>query len=213
MDVLGVVTGTLAEALLAFIIFMYITYEYISLDKRCHAEECLSVLPVSKNIQEGHQILLCFLLNGLYACVMLLINLIFAVILKSGYLEFILFIAMAIFVYLFLPGCIAILIGAILPHIKNGFVEYGLLVLLAFYATIRNNQLLYTHEKLFGMSDFTQFFNVSNINQYGYLLPLDSHFVVKPIYTIFFLLVILLALFYRRIRMKKYMVMQAFCFL
>lgn len=206
----GVISGTLDNSLLAFIVFMYITYEYMSLSIRCHAEECLSVLPVSKNTQEGHQVLFCFLLNGLYCFIMLCFNIIFAIILHVAYPIYLLHIVKAIFLYLFLPDCIAILIGAILSHIQKSFLSYVLLVIIAFYATNRSEHLFYMYDKLYGLSDFTQFFNVNNCTQYGNLMPLDAHFAVKPFYILGILALILTVFFYRRTRSKKYWGIQAF---
>ncbi|MDE6627554.1 MAG: hypothetical protein K2K56_14460 [Lachnospiraceae bacterium] len=200
MDIVGILQDTLSVSLVAFIIFLYVTYEYLAHGRRCFAEECLCTLPVSKNMQEGIQLIICILSGFLYTICMLGANLIFVALLHTNSLEYVWFMIRSLIVYFFLPMVIAVLLGAILSHIKNALFSYSTLVILTFYFTIRFYQMFYDAETLFGVSDLSQFFCVSaNYSiQYGYLFPLDLHFVVKPFYIIGILLILLLCIFYCR---------------
>lgn len=210
MDVVGILQGTLSISLLAFIIFLYITYEYMALGRRCDTDECLCTLPTSKNMQEVIQFIICIILNFIYFIGMLLINIIFVFILHANSLEYILYITKVLIVYLFLTGVIAILIGGLLSHLKNSLFSYSFLVLLTFYFTIRFYQMFYNSEVLFGLRDFSQVFCVSAHYgvQYGYLFPLELHFIIKPFYVIGGLLLVLSCPFYKRRPNKKIVVSQ-----
>ncbi|MCM1500650.1 MAG: hypothetical protein NC124_19485 [Clostridium sp.] len=200
VDIVGILQGTLSVSVLAFIVFMYVTFEYLTHGRRCFAEECLCTLPVSKNMQESIQLVICIFIAFLYSICMLGANLVFVILLQTNSPEYILFMIRSLMIYLFLPIVIAILLGGILSYIRNTLFSYSILVLLTFYFTVRFYQIFYETESLFGISDWSQFFPVSaNYGiQYGYLLPLDLHFIVKPFYLIGILLILLLSVFYYR---------------
>lgn len=211
MDILGVLQDTLSITLYTFIIFMYITYEYLAHAKRCFAEECLCTMQISKSTQEIMQLMVCVCLGLIYIICMCGINIFFCFLLHADSSEYIFYMINVLFVYSFLPIVIGILVGGIFSYIQNSLFSYSFLVLLTLYFSIRFYQFFYNSETLFGLSDFSQIFCVSaNYSiQYGFLFPLELHFIIKPFYTIGMLLVILLSVFYYRIKDKKIIIGQA----
>jgi hypothetical protein len=132
----------------------------------------------------------------------ILINVIFCILLQGVEKAYLFYVFKSLVVYLELPMIIAILLGGVVSYVWNSLAGYSTLAILAFYFAIRQYQLFYAGETLFGVSDFSQLFCVSARYgmQYGALYPLELHFIVKPLYLIGFLLLILSGIYWKKSR-------------
>ena len=193
-----------------FIMFLFLSYEYLSLAGRYHIEECINTTKVSGIVQRGYQIGILLTINLIYYICIYIVNIIICVLLHIYSLNYIIYIGKTLVIYFLLTNAVAILLGSILSFLNRSGVAYAILILIGLAALIRAEQSLYYigyKETLHGLSDFNQIFCVSDhwvLNQ-AYFHPTELHFWVKPVYFIAFLTIVFLLLCFSKTRNKKFL--------
>ena len=192
-----------------FIMFLFLSYEYLSQAGRYHAEECINTTQVSGIMQKGCQIAVLAAVNLFYFICIYILNIAFCILLHINSGAYILYVGKVLIIYFLLVNAVAILLGAILSFINKASLAYAVLILAGLLTIVRAEQLIHLgyQENLYGLSDFMQIFCVTarwSPNN-AYLLPAELHFWVKPVYFIAFLTIVFLLLCFLKKRDKKFL--------
>lgn len=203
-DVYSGLHCSLSGQLFGYIVFVFVTYEFMSLACTYKVAETLSCMKVSKLSQEEAQLLLLFCINMFLFVMHFLENAIMAVITDNFTGEYIWYIAKVLILYIIGVNTIAILSGYLISMIPYRVLAYTLQVLLAFSLTWRYQDIM-TPEQFGTFGELTQFFSLSAkwAGNAGFLIPVELHFWAKSLIVISALLFVVFLFSFMRVRKKR----------
>lgn len=209
VNIVSVLENSIRCEQFIFILFLFLSYEYLSQAGRYHAEECINTTQMFDILQKGCQIAILVAVNLFYFICIYISNIAFCILQHIQSMVYILYVGKVLVIYFLLVNVVAILLGTILSFINKASLAYAILILMGLLTSVRAEQLIYPgyQENLYGLSDFTQIFCVSARwgLDYVYLLPAELHFWVKPVYFIAFLTIVFLLLCFLKKRDKKFL--------
>lgn len=168
-------------AIVLFILFLFISYEYFAKAKRANFDECLSVTKNSE-LFRLNQFLVMELLALIFGGVLTVLSLIAPI--KSSLTDFtyISYILKLSLMYFFVADTIAVLLGMVLSNIKNNIIAYVLLILCTFMFSPLSFLLpntissvttkIYIHPIFYMFEIIPQEYPSQNYDAYG--IPLNS---------------------------------------
>lgn len=168
-------------AIVLFILFLFISYEYFAKAKRANFDECLFVTKNSE-LFRLNQFLVMELLALVFGSVLTVLSLIAPI--KSPLTDFtyISYILKLSLMYFFVADTIAVLLGMVLSNIKNNIIAYVLLILCTFMFSPLSFMLpntissvttkIYIHPFFYMFEIIPQEYPSQNYNAYG--IPLNS---------------------------------------
>lgn len=185
-------------AIVLFILFLFISYEYFAKAKRDNFDECLSVTKNSE-LFRLNQFLVMELLALIFGGVLTVLSLISPI--KSPLTDFtyILYILKLSFMYFFVADTIAVLLGMVLSNIKNNIIAYVLLILCTFMfsplsfmlpdAVSAASNKIYIYPFFYMFEIFPKDFAAQNYDAYGF--PLNSTNYMRAVFWLFLFIGIL----------------------
>lgn len=180
-------------AVVPFILFLFISYEYFAKSKRANFDECLSVTKNSE-LFRLNQFLVMELLALIFGGVLTALSLIGP--LKNGLVDFtyISYILRLSLLYFFVADTIAVLLGMVLSNIKNNIIAYVLLILCTFMFspiplgicdTVSDATGVYINSFFYMFEIIPRDFESQNYEDYG--IPLNSINVIRAVFWLFLL--------------------------
>ncbi len=180
-------------AVVPFILFLFISYEYFAKGKRANFDECLSVTKNSE-LFRLNQFLVMELLALVFGGVLTVLSLIAPI--KSPLTDFayISYILRLSFLYFFVADTIAVLLGMALSNIKNNIIAYVLLILCTFMFSpiplgigdmFSDVTGVYINPFFYMFEIIPRDFASQNYENYG--IPLNSINVMRAVFWLFLL--------------------------
>jgi hypothetical protein len=213
IDVAEIFRETLYYEIYIFIIFLFVSCEFMSQAKKYDMEECLRVTDSGMVKHKLLQISIMAFLNAVLFAVQYIFNIIVCVVAHTDSLDYIVYMGKALLIYSFGVNLVAILLGAIIAELNSASLRYISLVLFAFLAVVKNNQLDCggSADTLLSLEDFSQIFCASArwITNYAVFNPVELHFAVKPIYFIAVMMAILFSVFFAKTTKKHFILLSA----
>lgn len=203
VNIVSVLRNSMRCEQFIFILFLFLSYEYLSQAGRYHVEECINTTQMFGILQRVYQIAILMAINFFYFICIYISNILLCILQHIQSVAYILYVGKVLVIYFLLVNVVAILLGAILSFMNKASFSYAILILMGLLTSVRAEQLIYPgyQENLYGLSDFTQIFCVAakwSLDN-AYLFPTELHFWVKPIYFIaFFSISFLLLCFIKR---------------
>lgn len=195
---------SLSGQLYGYIVFMFVTYEFLSLARSQRVSETLSCMPVSRLSQEKAQLLILFFINLFLFAVHFLENVILAVLTDNITGEYIWYSVKLLVLYVIGVNTIAILSGYMISMLPYKIIAYSTQVLLAFFAALRYQRTM-VGERFGTFTELTEFFSLSAkwATNEGFLIPVELHFWAKSLIVISALLFIVFIFLFVRVRKKR----------
>lgn len=206
-DVFSGLEWSLSGQLYGYIVFIFVTYEFLSLACSHRVSETLSYMPVSRLSQEKAQLLILFFINLFLFAMHFLENVILAAITGNFTGEYIWYSMKLLVLYVIGVNTIAILSGYIISMIPYRVISYILLVFFAFFETLRYQQVM-GKERFGTFTELTQFFWLKWAANDGYLFSIELHFWAKTLIMISALLFVVFAVLYVRFWMKRMIIFE-----
>lgn len=180
-------------AVVPFILFLFISYEYFAKARRANFDECLSVTKNS-GLFRLNQFLVMELLALIYGTALTALSLIGP--LKNGLVDFayISYILRLSLLYFFVADTIAVLLGMVLSNIKNNIIAYVLLIFCTFMFspiplgigdTVSDATGVYINPFFYMFEILPRDFEGQNYEDYG--IPLNSINVMRAVFWLFLL--------------------------
>ncbi len=204
-DVFCGLSWSLHWQLYGFIIFLFVTYEFMALPRTSGVSETLSCVMVPKWKQEIAQMTVLLLIPLFLFVLHIIENFFLAGITGNMTPEYLIYVGKVLFIYFLGVNVLAVLSGWVVSFIRQRTVAYLVLVCIGFYATLRCQQIFIPEDQIGTLGDLTQFFCVGanwTVN-HGYLYPVEQHFWSKMLFHILFICLIAVVLYFYRMQKKK----------
>ena len=178
----------LGNSIYYYILFLYLSFEYTSIVKKTNVVESISTYTMSSIKRESQQLLILSIINVLLCMCMLVICICLCILSGSSSADFYIYTIKAIFTHVFMVNTCAVMTGLIISYINNTILAYLALFGFTIVAILQSGKFTFPAEdKIGSIQEISNIFcaSLTYIPDEAALIPVNIHFLSKPLYIVF----------------------------
>ena len=178
----------LGNSIYYYILFLYLSFEYTSIVKKNNVVESISTYTMSSIKRESQQLLILSIINVLLCMCMLVLCICLCILSGSSSTDFYIYTIKAIFTHVFMVNTCAVMTGLIISYINNTILAYLALFGFTIVAILQSGKFTFPAEdKIGSIQEISNIFcaSLTYIPDEAALIPVNIHFLSKPLYIVF----------------------------
>ena len=140
----------LGNSIYYYILFLYLSFEYISIVKKYNVVESISTYTMSSIKRESLQLLILSIINGLLCMFMFVLCICLCILSDSSSADFYIYTIKAIFTHVFMVNTCAVMTGLIISYINNTILAYLALFGFTIVAILQSGKFTFPAEDKIG---------------------------------------------------------------